>query len=806
MTSTVKNIKVGNTSYPVQDTKATPFLSSTDEATLLSNGTYRGETVANNTIFATAGGVLKRFTKTIVDKHWITGTAQTRLGRTNISLFEHASAQNGNTIVTAPYYGDARKSLDRGVTWSSFGTGTSNPDTDSIVYWPKTGKFYAGTRYGLLTTDGSSWTKLSKYTSMRPRCADENVLVCPTGYFTDESTYTAYSESWYRVEYDAATGKFYAQLATNGDFYESSNGIDWTLKGKPGQYFNFIAAYNGTIVGFRRNGTSNTKRYVSTDEGVTWTSEAFADQAWFGGVYQGLFYMGRTDSVDTFMISTDGLTWTQMNRPDSFPPQALVMVDDKVYMGNYAYYFTTGIDYEYALTPQSYTASEVDSAIANAISEVPSWLTGNADPTTALHGLMGQRYLNTTDGTTFVCTQAYEAPLSTTNYTINGDPTISSGYVLSNCSASNYITGSQKFNCATSTSSTWAIETEITLPSSLSGRQHYMAIGTGDHVLIQDGSYLYWSMSNWNVPFESSSLRHLVTAGKTYTMRMEYDGTNLNWYISDNGTIPSTPTHTYAHTGSLTSGNSIFFGCRPAYSSQYAQGSINLLKTKIYASGTLYWEAVTQTGGQDAEWTGLQNKLTAGTGITIDENNVISSTGGGGGASYTAGAGIDITNGVISNTGLVNTATGTDSLTILGSSATDYDATNIGKQSYSGIGGVAVGRTASAGTSSVAVGYESFAYGGNYATAIGGGARATAERAIAVGCGATASASHAIQIGRGSNSTANTMNVGLSSSLNVQLLDSSGNIPEARLSNIYEVVQTMPASPTSGKIYFVTGA
>lgn len=38
----------------------------------------------------------------------------------------------------------------------------------------------------------------------------------------------------------------------------------------------------------------------------------------------------------------------------------------------------------------------------------------------------------------------------------------------------------------------------------------------------------------------------------------------------------------------------------------------------------------------------LQPKLTAGTNITIDANNVISASGGGGGTSYTAGTGIDI--------------------------------------------------------------------------------------------------------------------------------------------------------------------
>lgn len=44
--------------------------------------------------------------------------------------------------------------------------------------------------------------------------------------------------------------------------------------------------------------------------------------------------------------------------------------------------------------------------------------------------------------------------------------------------------------------------------------------------------------------------------------------------------------------------------------------------------------------------TTYQEKLTAGTNITIDANNVISASGGG--ASYTAGDGIDITSDVIS--------------------------------------------------------------------------------------------------------------------------------------------------------------
>ena len=66
---------------------------------------------------------------------------------------------------------------------------------------------------------------------------------------------------------------------------------------------------------------------------------------------------------------------------------------------------------------------------------------------------------------------------------------------------------------------------------------------------------------------------------------------------------------------------------------------------KIKLSGTTY-------NIQDLN---AQPLLTAGQGISI-ENNVISATGGGG-SSYTAGDGIDITNGVISVTGKTDTTT-----------------------------------------------------------------------------------------------------------------------------------------------------
>ena len=80
----------------------------------------------------------------------------------------------------------------------------------------------------------------------------------------------------------------------------------------------------------------------------------------------------------------------------------------------------------------------------------------------------------------------------------------------------------------------------------------------------------------------------------------------------------------------------------------------------------------------------------------------------------------------------------------------------------------------------------------SYATSVGGTITANngssfgygssaAGYALALGYSAIAGGNYAIQIGYGTNNTANTLSVGLSSSLNVQLLNSSGKIPAGRL-------------------------
>ena len=72
------------------------------------------------------------------------------------------------------------------------------------------------------------------------------------------------------------------------------------------------------------------------------------------------------------------------------------------------------------------------------------------------------------------------------------------------------------------------------------------------------------------------------------------------------------------------------------------------------------------------------------------------------------------------------------------------------------------------------------AISGTYGSSFGYSSSA-GQYATALGYNATASGANSIQLGQGTNSIANTLNVGLSSSLNVQLLNSSGKIPYGRI-------------------------
>lgn len=161
---------------------------------------------------------------------------------------------------------------------------------------------------------------------------------------------------------------------------------------------------------------------------------------------------------------------------------------------------------------------------------------------------------------------------------------------------------------------------------------------------------------------------------------------------------------------------------------------------------------------------------------------------------------------------LKNLAVGSNSLTILGNATNSNNNINIGYGSiaegssstslgYSASGranyATAIGSNSKAnGEYAVGIGNHSNTNGatGMYAVAIGSNSSATQNNCVAIGnyAGATgyssvavgmgqATANYAIQLGTGTNGDANTFSVGLSSDLNVRLLNSDGTIPGERM-------------------------
>ena len=151
---------------------------------------------------------------------------------------------------------------------------------------------------------------------------------------------------------------------------------------------------------------------------------------------------------------------------------------------------------------------------------------------------------------------------------------------------------------------------------------------------------------------------------------------------------------------------------------------------------------------------------------------------------------IDRTINLCKNNGyLKNTATQSTSLTIGGTASTYKWSTNIGpSSSCSGQDSVSIGFGSNAGQGGVALG--EMARAGMYGTALGLQAQASGQ--------------YAIQIGWGTNSNNNTMNVGLSQSLNVQLLNSSGKIPGDRMSLQNTTAPTTTTAGTIGQFYVDT--
>ena len=359
------------------------------------------------------------------------------------------------------------------------------------------------------------------------------------------------------------------------------------------------------------------------------------------------------------------------------------------------------------------------------------------------------------------------------NYTVNGGLTISSDYVASGFSDSKYISVLNPLYAGGLSVTSYDLVVAIMLTSASPAAGVFDATNSSIRLTITGEDKIRLRISNAVDITTNSALNF----NQKYWVKVSYSNSvGYKVYLSTNGTSWTEE----ASSSVLTSfgyGNYTTYIGRNNTAGYPFNGNIYLKDTYLSVNNGAY------------------------TWIAVDDRKKINTT-------------TDV---------LKNTATGTDSLTILGTATSQSSSVNIGENSTaSGPNAVAVGNTARAnrnssiaiGTGALSQGESSICIGGNASTGtnqtgnvvIGAVAKIiSGNYNVAIGYYAEAGGGYAIQLGRGTNNTANTMNVGLSNNLNVQLLDSSGNVPAARLPIVTSVSNVSTDSQVpSAKLFYDT--
>lgn len=385
MTDLVQNLKIGNTTYAIQDGNTLPALTAAQRTTLLSNGTYLGKAVASGVKFETDSGKFESFTDTVSPPTFTTteytndyylndmllasdGSSFVGIRGDNFNPGHRSTSGTGSwTSFTFPgvvfgisylndrYLAFARgwlsggsnvyQSFDGGSTWSSF----ASP-------WGKYGSYSAAYGNGiyLLLGDCTYGTGAACYSKV--------------AYSTDScATWTSVSlpsqGSWTSVAY--GNGVFVAVSGSNKAAY-SSNGANWTGFEMPSAGWSKIIFGNGVFVVFRSG--SNAVAYSA--DGIHWTETTLpASASWKDIAYGGGVFVIIASSSSTCAYSTDGINWLSGNMPASRNWTG-VAYGNGYFIAiafqdlNYAKLSFETI-HTYSLDPLSYTKSEVDTALAS---------------------------------------------------------------------------------------------------------------------------------------------------------------------------------------------------------------------------------------------------------------------------------------------------------------------------------------------------------------------------------------------------------------------------------------------------------
>ena len=377
---------------------------------------------------------------------------------------------------------------------------------------------------------------------------------------------------------------------------------------------------------------------------------------------------------------------------------------------------------------------------------------------------------------------------------INGSPTISTEGILSNLSSSNYLkidadsipgySGSLFTNSAYN----WAWTVKFKTPASFTSSYRIFTLGSSTSnfniwASISEGANPTGSLAlgvhnsdDWHSLYDGNT-PYIFETDTWYWLRVSRD-VSTNTYkaeVSTDGLSWSTA-YSFVSSSSLYNSNSAMFISQ--VNSTYVALEYDLTGvsfTSNYGSG-IDWIAYEYSN--DKTLVSSNALLNAATGSFADRQILINSSNGDtklfvdydgvfgiGNSSILMGSQSTVSGSFYNAIGYQAQVASHSVVFGYKAKATDSYATAIGDEASAKAFGAAVGH--GSGTE-------------NHGTAIGSYSQA-GYYGVGVGTSAKSSANYALQIGRGTNSTANTMNVGLSDSLNVQLLDADGKIPAERL-------------------------
>lgn len=724
MTDLVKSLKIGNNSYSIQDANTLSALTASQRTTLLSDGTYLGNTVESGRIFETDSGKFEQFVDDAQDT-WAYSTG-------NNSYYGDALVYTGQAYLGANgsnSLSNLRRSTN-GIKWTSVSVPVSNrwnygsaSDGNGVVIF----------RAGNTTTNayirsedhGLTWESKTLPASWSPR---DGATSCANGvFFTARNKDYFYSTdkalTWTQASFPTNYMTDVVYVAPNyfalgqnsnnlgvGIYKSTSPEGPWTLC--VSTTATTLTASDTTIAAL-----STYQQYVcvySNDKGLTWStsslplSESIKKILYANGVFFGYSY-----ASNKFVYSKDAVTWQTGSTGSSAINSSVAGSDCFVGARNSVSIKSVyGVTHDYSLTPLSYSKSETDTALAVKIGEDSignglSFEEGSLSIVQASNPVWEQPQVNE-PGTMGVSDIAVTESgyYEYTGYDLRAYQCFNDGAVLGKDHW-------QKNEVSTSTYEwvSWYTKTPVNVKN-IVVRNSEGAFSPSNYIL--EGSN---DNSSWTTLTSGTNTN--VTNFEDWTISSQNNNAYYNYYRLK--VLPRT--------------------------------SVAIMIGKLFITGYEY----TGTGTVAKATNTLYGLVKPdGTSITVDDG-VLSATGG---TTYTAGTGIDITGGIISNTGLVNTATGNNSLTLLGTPTTKAESVNIGKNS----------NLESGGNRNVAIGYNSVVQtGAAYATAMGWYAWTQHDGSIALGAGCKTGKINSFYVA-----------VGGFNAVSYMMMDSSGHIPVER--------------------------